>query len=206
MEKQEKLFIAVFADGGLISVVRTGTSLRALVLYMQHACNDERFDPETDDARIFDELGEEVFVLPSPGELEEHGQGVYLCPKCADKTERISLPNQPTCLVCDTPLERLDTIQTFYTGYTKDKVFVMEEQQIPAFIMAHKNEDLLIVDDMDRLRVSTVAGPYLNRVNGEKLHQLLIERLVMPLQYGETDFPAFEPISESKRGGIYSDF
>ncbi|MHB1685401.1 MAG: hypothetical protein ACYCYO_21765 [Bacilli bacterium] len=67
---QRPLFIAVFADGGLITTVKTGYDLRTLILYMQHEC-DERFDSQTDDARIFDQDGDEVYVFPSPGELAE---------------------------------------------------------------------------------------------------------------------------------------
>ena len=106
---QRPLFIAVFTDGGLITTVKTGPDLRALILYMQHEC-DERFDPETDDARIFDADGDEVYVFPSPGELAEENMGVYYCQMC-QISERVRVDDQVRCETCEGDMERLDTLE-----------------------------------------------------------------------------------------------
>ncbi|MHB1683955.1 MAG: hypothetical protein ACYCYO_14190 [Bacilli bacterium] len=105
---QRPLFIAVFTDGGLITSVKTNSNLRSLILYMQNEC-DERFDPETDDARVFDADGDEVYVFPSPGELAEEGMGVYYCSHC-QFSQRVHVDDPVRCETCEGTMERLDTL------------------------------------------------------------------------------------------------
>ena len=105
----QKQFIAVFSDGGIITTAKISTDLRELILYMQTEC-DDRFDPETDDARIFDSLECEVYVLPNPGELENENMGVYYCSNC-QKAERVHVVQRVFCTACMTRMERLDTIR-----------------------------------------------------------------------------------------------
>ena len=107
--KQQPLFIAVFASEGLITSVKTGSDLKALILYMQQECGDERFDPETDDARIFDADGDEVYVFPSPGELAKEGMGVYYCSHC-QFSQRVHVDDPVRCETCEDDMERLDTL------------------------------------------------------------------------------------------------
>ncbi|MCI0184909.1 hypothetical protein [Sulfoacidibacillus ferrooxidans] len=104
----QKQFIAVFSDGGIITTIKMGTDLRELILYMQTQC-DDRFDPETDDARIFDSLENEVYVLPSPGALETENLGVYYCSNC-QQAERVHVVQRVFCTSCGTRMERLDTL------------------------------------------------------------------------------------------------
>jgi|GEM_PF-3851518 len=101
------LFIAVFASEGMITTVKAGHDLKALILYMQYEC-DERFDPKTDDARIFDADDVEVYVLPRPGELAEENMGVYYCPMC-QMSERVHVDDPVRCETCKGDMERLDT-------------------------------------------------------------------------------------------------
>ncbi len=104
--QRQNQFIAVFTDGGLISTFRMYTDLREAVQYMMHTC-DEHFDPETDDARIFDADGDELYVQPNPGELEEEEMGVYYCPKC-QIVERSKNLQTVFCTECLGDMERLD--------------------------------------------------------------------------------------------------
>ena len=104
----QPLFIAVFASEGLITAVKTSPDLRALILYMQNEC-DERFDSQTDDARIFDRDGDEVYVFPSPGELAEENMGVYVCSRC-QFSQRVHVDARVDCERCSGDMERLDTL------------------------------------------------------------------------------------------------
>ncbi len=106
---QRPLFIAVFASEGLIMAVKTGLDLKTLILYMQQECGDERFDLKTDDARIFDADGDEVYVFPSPGELAEEGMGVYYCSHC-QCSQRVHVDDPVRCETCEGTMERLDTL------------------------------------------------------------------------------------------------
>lgn len=69
MDNQNQLYIAIITDGGLIKTVRTGANLQALIQFMDDECA-EQFEPETDDARIFDADGNEVYSQPNPGDPE----------------------------------------------------------------------------------------------------------------------------------------
>ncbi len=102
----QRRFIAVFSDGGLITSIRVSRDLRELVLYVRTEC-DERFDSQTDDARIFDTDGDEVYVLPSPGELDAENLGEYYCPRCK-KVERVKVAQTVFCTNCLDDMERLD--------------------------------------------------------------------------------------------------
>lgn len=47
-------YIAVYSWGGIISIVKTGDDLNELIRDMNTICENERFDGEEDDARIFE--------------------------------------------------------------------------------------------------------------------------------------------------------
>jgi hypothetical protein len=102
----QRRFVAVFSDGGLITSIRVSRDLRELVLYVRAEC-DERFDSQTDDARIFDTVGGEVYVFPTPGELETESLGEYYCPRC-QKVERVKVETTVFCTDCLGDMERLD--------------------------------------------------------------------------------------------------
>ena len=102
----QRRFIAVFSDGGLITSVRVSRDFRELILYVRTEC-DERFDSQTDDARIFDTDGDEVYVLPTPGELEAESLGEYYCPQCK-VVERVKIEKTVFCTNCLGDMERLD--------------------------------------------------------------------------------------------------
>ncbi len=102
----QRRFIAVFSDGGLITSVCVSRDLRELILYVRAAC-DERCDSQTDDARIFDTDGDEVYVLPSPGELDAENLGEYYCTRCK-KVERVKVAQTVFCTHCLGGMERLD--------------------------------------------------------------------------------------------------
>ncbi|MFD1676101.1 hypothetical protein [Alicyclobacillus fodiniaquatilis] len=193
MNQQNQLFVAVFADGGIITTVSLGSNLKSLVLNMMTQC-DERFDSQTDDARIFDAAGNEVYVFPTPGDL---GLGVYFCPECAEKTERVEVQEHVFC-ACGNEMERLDVGVQFYIGYTQSDSFLMDKSQLVNFIMEYSDEELKITDTLDRMVATKLPGGFLNRVYDGELHKYLMSALV-PVQQGEVGAKPFEPIQGGRR-------
>lgn len=105
---REKWYTAVFVSGGLISTVTYGTGLHHLIDYMKKECARRGFDPDTDDARIYDSSGQELFSYATPAELEQDGTGDYICPKC-QRFERIVLAHGSFwCEACLTAMVPLD--------------------------------------------------------------------------------------------------
>ncbi|MCL6444207.1 MAG: hypothetical protein K6T83_12255 [Alicyclobacillus sp.] len=101
-------FVLVVSNGGIIDHVRYDMDLRALILEAQRLADNMLFDPGSDDILIFDADGNEVYVYPNPGELEEEGMGVYYCPRCVS-AERVKVASVIGCERCGTMMERLDT-------------------------------------------------------------------------------------------------
>jgi len=70
-------FCAVIQRKGTIQPPRFSSDLAALVREL-HAELDEEFDHETDDARVFNEEGQTVYVFTPLWELERYGDAEYI--------------------------------------------------------------------------------------------------------------------------------